>query len=84
MAGQGTERKEPVSTPTRAVALEDGFINGLRIRKGTEFLLPVGMRPGRWMLLLKDGETAPEKPKALREKQVAFSEITKKMGSTLV
>lgn len=38
-------------------ATQAGFANGRRIRKGQEFILADGMKPGHWMVVVK--EVAP-------------------------
>lgn len=46
---------------TRVRAIITGFANGQRRRVGTEFTLPDGMKPGKWMEVL--GEDVPAKSK---------------------
>ena len=47
---------------TRVRAILAGSFNGSRIRPGTEFTLPDGMKPGHWLEVLE--VDVPSKPKA--------------------
>jgi hypothetical protein len=54
---------------TKVRAIADGFAMGMRRRKGSEFTLPDGVKPGKWMeVLAKD---VPAESKAAQEERLA-------------
>lgn len=58
-----------MGTLVRAIA--NGSFNGSRVRKGTEFTLPDGMKPGHWLEVIEPVEKPVEKPMTKAEKAAA-------------